>query len=61
MSDVQTNPQLEQFMEENNLTVLNNTALCAILMKQQEQIDRLSKFAEHTDCDTWQLCRLDLI
>jgi hypothetical protein len=50
MSDVQSNPKLEQFMEEHRLTVLNNVALCSLLMtlveqnkKQQEQIDEILK------------------
>jgi hypothetical protein len=48
MSDVQKTKALEKFMEENNLTVLNNVALCSLLMKQQEQIDEIAKNKPNT-------------
>jgi len=43
MSDTQINQELRDFMQKNNLDPLNFVSIANLLMKQQEQIDEITK------------------
>lgn len=47
MSEIQTDnkEKLQEFMSKNNLDVLNNTQLSAILMKHEELLKQVLAFA----------------
>ena len=46
MADIKVTEKLEQFMRDNQLDPFNHYAYAELLMKQQEQIDKLQTYID---------------